>query len=140
MTRLFIGSLLACFFALTGGCGHTPKHIQLVGKWEVTSMEFPDNPAGQAVQKETEFNRKNLIYEFNDDRTYFIYSEKLPDGVEGEWMPGHEDNAFFFRVGTEIAALVRCEREQDACRNCIKCVNYNPEMGNVTLHLKPLKK
>lgn len=138
--HLTFGFWLLLWGALTGGCANQSPHINLVGEWEVTSMDFPDNPAGQAVKMETEKSRSNLKYRFKSDSSYVITSDKLETPVEGDWRPGDEMNTFFWRTGREIAIFMRCEREIEACKPCISCAFYNPELGEITLHMKPVKK
>ncbi len=133
---LLIAFSLVLMGALPGGCANQSPNINLVGDWEVTSIDFPDNPAGQAVQKETEHSRQNLRYSFRSDSSYVITSEKLGTPVEGDWRHGEEMNTFFWRTGREIAIFMRCERATEVCKNCITCAFYNPELGDVTLHMK----
>lgn len=137
---LIIGLALLFFGALTGGCANQSPHINLVGDWEVVAIDFPDNPAGQAVEKETEKSRSNLRYSFKNDSSYVITSDKLETPVEGDWRTGDEMNTFFWRTGREIAILMRCERQLNVCKKCITCAFYNPELGEVTLHMKSVRK
>lgn len=137
---MIIGFAVLFISALTGGCANQSPHINLVGDWEVTAIKFPDNPAGQAVEKETEKSRSNLRYSFKNDSSYVITSDKLDTPVEGDWRAGDEMNTFFWRTGREIAVFMRCERQPEVCKKCISCAFYNPEIGQVTLQMKSVKR
>lgn len=140
--RYFLGMLLFVF-ALTGGCktaSQTPSTgIQIVGSWKVLSMKFPDHPAGQAVQKQSDAILPSLRYVFGADSSYTIITEKRPDGVPGRWRNGPDPDSFIVQSGDEVANLLRCSSDSTSCPDCIRCTTYNPEIGAITFEIQRIK-
>lgn len=130
-------------FALAGGCktpSKTPSTgIQIVGSWRVLSMRFPDHPAGQAVQKQSDAILPSLRYEFGADSSYTIFTEKRPDGVPGRWRNGPDPGSFIVQSGVEVANLLRCSNDSTSCSDCIRCYTYNPEIGTINLEIQRIK-
>ena len=130
-------------FALAGGCktaSQTPSTgIQIVGSWKVLSMKFPDHPAGQAVQKQSDAILPSLRYVFGADSSYTIITEKRPDGVPGRWRNGPDPDSYIVQSGTEVANLIRCSTDSTTCTDCIRCFTYNPEIGTITFEIQRIK-
>lgn len=102
-------------------------------------MQFPDHPAGQAVQKQSDAILPSLRYVFGEDSSYTVITEKRPDGVPGKWRLGPDPNSFIIQSGNEGANLLRCSTDSTTCADCIRCFTYNPEIGTITLEIQRIK-